>query len=90
MAKRKKDLGNLGCSVVVPIDDVHRYIATSSEFATALTGSLRKWPLMHYRYQVTDTNLPQQTTMLLVVPSWVGVQRDQPKLVKEEKVRDTF
>ena len=65
--KEKKDLGNLGCSETVPSDEVDRFIATSVEFAAALTGSKRKWSLMHYRYRLIDTKLPQQTTMLFVI-----------------------
>ncbi len=66
--KEKKDLGNLGCSETVPSDEVDRFIATSVEFAAALTSSKRKWPLMHYRYRLIDTQLPQLTIMLFVIP----------------------
>ncbi len=65
--KEKKDLKNLGCSEMVPNDDVDRYIATSEEFAAALTGSKRKWSNMHYRYKSIATGLPQSTVMLAVV-----------------------
>ena len=65
--KEKKDLKNLGCSEMVPNDDVDRYIATSEEFAAALTGPKRKWSNMHYRYRPIATGLPQNTVMLAVV-----------------------
>ncbi|MFC1776128.1 hypothetical protein ACFL3I_02150 [Pseudomonadota bacterium] len=66
--KEKKDLGNLGCSETVPSDGIDRFIATSNEFAAALAGSKRKWSLMHYRFRMIETKLPQQTTMLFIMP----------------------
>ena len=67
--KEKSDLKNLGCQEAVPDDGVHRYIATSPEFAAALTGRLRKWKQLHYSYESLETGLPQQTVMLRVLAS---------------------
>lgn len=66
--KEKKDLRNLGCAEYVPNDLVARYIATSREFANALTSVKRKWHKMHYRYVTHETELNDQTVLLEIVP----------------------
>jgi len=66
--KEKKDLKNLKCDVQVPIDSTARYIATSKEFANALTSPKRKWQNMHYRYLKHETNSKDQTILLEVKP----------------------
>ena len=67
--KEKKDLKNLGCSALVPDDGIDRYIATSPEFAAALSSPSRKWASYHYLYERHKTNAQDQTTLLLVKPS---------------------
>ncbi len=62
--KEKKDLKNLGCEYQVPADETARYIATSTEFATALTSMNRNWHSMHYRYIKHETNFTDQTILL--------------------------
>lgn len=70
--KEKKDLKKLGCYSHVPVDGVHRYIATSKEFALALTSTKRKWGNKHYRYESTPTELPHQTYMLAIIDPWLN------------------
>ncbi len=65
--KEKSDLKNLGCAASLPEDGVDRYIATSPEFAAALSGKLRKWKQLHFAYEAVATDLPMGTVMLRVV-----------------------
>jgi hypothetical protein len=65
--KEKSDLKKLGCNVILPDDGVARYIATSPEFAGALSGKLRKWKQMHFAYEPIATGLPGETVMLRIV-----------------------
>jgi len=62
--KEKKDLRNLKCSERVPDDGVIRYIATSTEFANALSSPSRKWHNMHYHYIRHETNQKNRTVLL--------------------------
>ena len=62
--KEKKDLKNLGCETAIPDDSIKRYIATSYEFAKALSSLNRKWNKMHYRYILHSTEAGDQTVML--------------------------
>jgi hypothetical protein len=70
--KEKNDLKILGCAEVVPNDGTDRFIATSSEFARALTSTKRKWSALHYHYDPIDSGLPQNTVMLRVTPNKNG------------------
>ncbi len=66
--KEKSDLANLGCNIHIPNDGIFRFIATSSEFAAALSSSKRKWANMHYSYEniyIINTS----TVMLKVEPN---------------------
>lgn len=65
--KEKNDIKILGCSGRVPNDGVRRFIATSSEFAAALTSQKRKWQIMNYRYIAHATGYPDQTVLLEIV-----------------------
>lgn len=65
--KEKKDLKNLGCDILVPDDCVKRYIATSLEFANALTSKGRKWQNLHYRYILHATDYNDKTVLLEIV-----------------------
>lgn len=67
--KEKNDLKILGCAESVPIDEVERFIATSSEFAAALASPKRKWSTKHYRYDLINTELAQNTVMLRILPA---------------------
>lgn len=62
--KEKKDLKNLQCSIAIPNDSVYRYIATSLEFADALSSPKRKWRNMHYKYLRHETGLNNSTILL--------------------------
>jgi hypothetical protein len=62
--KEKKDLKNLGCNAEIPDDSVKRYIATSEEFAKALSSPKRKWSKMHYRYILHSTATENKTVIL--------------------------
>lgn len=67
--KEKKDLKTLGCETEVPEDGIDRFIATSHEFAMALTSIKRKWNLLHYRYQIYESTRADHTTLLKIVTS---------------------
>lgn len=67
--KEKTDLRNLNCVEYVPSDGVDRYIATSSEFAAALTNQKRRWSAKHYHYEPIATGLSQDTVMLKLKPN---------------------
>jgi hypothetical protein len=67
--KEKKDLQNLGCGVNVPDDGVERYICTSNEFASALTGENRKWQSKQYRYGPPTICGVDTVLLLLVQPN---------------------
>lgn len=62
--KEKNDLKKLECKNVVPDDSICRYIATSKEFANALSSPSRKWKTKHYRYARHETGLPNETVIL--------------------------
>ena len=62
--KEKKDLKNLGCEILVPSDSTRRYIATSEEFANALSSPKRMWNKKHYRYIPHLTNTKDRTIIL--------------------------
>jgi len=62
--KEKKDLKLLGCADTVPSDLVSRYIATSTEFANALSSPNRKWDKMHYQYIRHETGHKNKTVLL--------------------------
>ena len=65
--KEKNDIKILGGTDGVPDDGVRRFIATSSEFAAALTSQKRKWQNMNYRYIGHATGYPDQTVLLEIV-----------------------
>jgi len=65
--KEKKDINNLGCAEGIPEDNVHRFIATSSEFASALVSEKRKWKNLPYRYKWNESGLDDNTILLEVV-----------------------
>jgi hypothetical protein len=71
--KEKKDLKNLGCATRVPDDGVARFIATSEEFAQALSSPKRKWSAMHYRYKRHDIGLSDNTMMLEIQAARPGL-----------------
>jgi hypothetical protein len=66
--KERKDLASLGCLASVPAAGVDRFVCTSTEFAKALTSSIRKWQKCHYRYQVYEVGT-SYTRMLEVLPA---------------------
>lgn len=68
--KEKKDLKNLGCGETVPSDGVTRYIATSQEFAGALTSKKRAWSSKHYRYIRHETTHCNQTALLEITSAY--------------------
>jgi hypothetical protein len=65
--KEKSDIKNLGCAEGVPVDNIRRFISTSSEFSIALTSNKRKWKSIPYRYVAHQTNLPDRTVLLEVI-----------------------
>jgi hypothetical protein len=65
--KERKDLESLGCGASVPSDGVRRFVCTSTEFARALTSSIRKWDRCHYRYAVFEVE-SSDTRLLEVLP----------------------
>jgi len=65
--KEKKDINNLGCAEGMPEDDVRRFIATSSEFASALVSEKRKWKDLPYRYKWNDSGMSDGTVLLEIV-----------------------
>ena len=65
--KEKKDIRNLGCETGVPSDGVSRYIATSPEFAEALSSLRRKWNQKPYRYKSICAGADCDTTLLRLV-----------------------
>jgi len=62
--KEKTALKNLECANSVPDDSIFRYIATSAEFADALSSPNRKWDNMHYQYIRHETGLKNKTVLL--------------------------
>jgi len=64
--KEKKDLKTLGCENSVPDDSISRYIATSTEFANAISSKNRKWHNLHYRYIRHETGHKNRTVLLEV------------------------
>ncbi len=65
--KETKDLKNLGCENSTPNDLVRRFIATSKEFALALSSPKRKWDNKHYKYITHLTKDIDQTILLEIV-----------------------
>ena len=65
--KEKKDINNLGCAEGVPEDNVRRFIATSSEFASALVSEKRKWKDLPYRYKWNESGVPDGTVLLEII-----------------------
>ena len=66
-SKEEKDIRNLGCETGVPSDGVSRYIATSREFAQALSSLGRKWNQKPYRYKSICAGAHCDTTLLRLV-----------------------
>ena len=70
-SKEAKDIRNLGCETGVPSDGVSRYIATSPEFAQALSSPVRKWNQKPYRYKSIYAGADCDTKLLrLVSAEW--------------------
>lgn len=63
-SKERKDLKNLGCNDGVPVDGIDRFIATSPEFAQALTSPSRKWKDKSYRYELIPVSGARGTHLL--------------------------
>ena len=65
--KEAKDIRKLGCETGVPPDGVSRYIATSPEFAQALSSPVRKWNQKPYRYKSICAGADCDTKLLRLV-----------------------
>lgn len=66
-AKEASDLARLGCAVLVPDDDIRRFLITSSEFGRYLTRPRRRWVAKHYRYIIHEAGDSAGTLLLEVV-----------------------